>query len=363
MTQNAESLASIGTDEVTDSDLEEALRYVGVTIPSEHYNTCASHDAIRHFAMAIADDNPLWVDEEYARKTRWGGIIAPPSFLMSVNNGAATAGLKGMLRLAASWDIHYTEPVRVGTQFQTSTTIVDAALVERNRGGRMIRHTAETHYRDRDGRLLARGRCDSFRLPMKGGSSVGYVPRQPEYTSEEIGDIETQILAEIRRGAERLLPNEIKIGDTLGQVVKGPISLVDQLCWYAAYNMIAFGGWPLESAVRKRDQTGVRDLQLQHAAKTHADMARQVGMPGIWVSSPAVFSWFVQLLTNWHGDDGFLRRIRLAVRRPVVLGDTVWCTGLVKAIDGINVECELRGTNQIGEEVVHAAAWVELPRA
>ncbi|MEE9248894.1 MAG: MaoC family dehydratase N-terminal domain-containing protein [Dehalococcoidia bacterium] len=33
--------------------------------------------AIRYFAQAIGDMNPLYLDEEYARGTRHGGIIAP----------------------------------------------------------------------------------------------------------------------------------------------------------------------------------------------------------------------------------------------------------------------------------------------
>lgn len=35
---------------------------------------------IRRFAQAIDDPNPLYMDEDYARKTRHGGIIAPPLF-------------------------------------------------------------------------------------------------------------------------------------------------------------------------------------------------------------------------------------------------------------------------------------------
>ena len=36
-------------------------------------------DLIRHFADAMGDRNPLWRNTEYATKTRWGGIIAPPT--------------------------------------------------------------------------------------------------------------------------------------------------------------------------------------------------------------------------------------------------------------------------------------------
>jgi acyl dehydratase len=45
--------------------------------------TCeVSLTAIRRFARAIGDGNPLYVDEEYARETQWRGIIAPPDLLL-----------------------------------------------------------------------------------------------------------------------------------------------------------------------------------------------------------------------------------------------------------------------------------------
>ena len=45
------------------------------------YLTEATRDAIRHWAEALGDDNPLWLDADYARPTRWGTIIAPPTML------------------------------------------------------------------------------------------------------------------------------------------------------------------------------------------------------------------------------------------------------------------------------------------
>ena len=36
---------------------------------------------IRRFLEATTDENPLWQDEQYAKNTRWGGIIAPPVLL------------------------------------------------------------------------------------------------------------------------------------------------------------------------------------------------------------------------------------------------------------------------------------------
>jgi len=36
--------------------------------------------AIRRFAQAVEDPNPLWIDDEYARQTGYGGIVCPPGF-------------------------------------------------------------------------------------------------------------------------------------------------------------------------------------------------------------------------------------------------------------------------------------------
>jgi acyl dehydratase len=39
---------------------------------------------LQRFAQAIDDPNPLWQNEEYARKSRYGGIIAPPTFVLTI---------------------------------------------------------------------------------------------------------------------------------------------------------------------------------------------------------------------------------------------------------------------------------------
>ena len=47
-------------------------------------NEEATRMAILKFADGIGDPNPLWRNEEYAKKTRFGSIIAPPSWVFSV---------------------------------------------------------------------------------------------------------------------------------------------------------------------------------------------------------------------------------------------------------------------------------------
>ena len=46
---------------------------------------------IKKWARVNEDLNPLWFDEEYARNSRWGGIVAPPLFLMTIDAGTVPA--------------------------------------------------------------------------------------------------------------------------------------------------------------------------------------------------------------------------------------------------------------------------------
>jgi acyl dehydratase len=41
---------------------------------------------IHRFAVAVGDTNPLFYDEEFAEKTRYGGIIAPPTLIFELNH-------------------------------------------------------------------------------------------------------------------------------------------------------------------------------------------------------------------------------------------------------------------------------------
>ena len=36
---------------------------------------------IRHWVDALGDENPVYTDEDFARRTRFGGIVAPPTML------------------------------------------------------------------------------------------------------------------------------------------------------------------------------------------------------------------------------------------------------------------------------------------
>ena len=58
---------------------EQRSEIVGREFPSATADIEKGH--LKRFAEAIGDDNPLWNDELAARSMRYGGLIAPPTFL------------------------------------------------------------------------------------------------------------------------------------------------------------------------------------------------------------------------------------------------------------------------------------------
>ena len=91
--------------------------------------------AIMKFAEAIGDDNPLWTDEIIARKSKYGGLIAPPTFLRSIriDRPELPFDLPFTRLLDGGSDWEYFQPIRVGDHITAKSQITDL----QERAGRM----------------------------------------------------------------------------------------------------------------------------------------------------------------------------------------------------------------------------------
>ena len=112
--------------------------------------------AIRRFAEAVGDSNPLWSDEVAARKSRYGGIIAPPTFLRSMRLAQPELPFEipfnRLLDGGSEWE--YFEPVRSGDRISAVARIVE--LSERSgRLGTMLFLISETTYENHLGEVVA----------------------------------------------------------------------------------------------------------------------------------------------------------------------------------------------------------------
>lgn len=121
--------------------------------------------AIRRYAEAVGDPNPLYCDDEYAKKSRYGSIIAPPGFFgwatrpMSASEGLIglmealiVGGFAGILDGGMAYDFYL--PVRAGDTLVASPKVKD--VTEKEGKTRMMIVRFETTYFNQNGDLVAR---------------------------------------------------------------------------------------------------------------------------------------------------------------------------------------------------------------
>jgi peroxisomal enoyl-CoA hydratase 2 len=110
--------------------------------------------AIRVWAHAIGDDNPVYVDESAASAVGLNGIAAPPTFVQAAAHWAvgSPAGEDG--RLHAEQHFEYHRPLIAGDVLTVRTVTGDSWQKRGRRGGTLHFEETITEYRDRSAELV-----------------------------------------------------------------------------------------------------------------------------------------------------------------------------------------------------------------
>ena len=144
--------------------LTEEMRQQAIGRESDPVTTDVEKGAIIKFARAIQDDNPLFNDEVAARNSRYGGLIAPPTFLRSVGSLRPELPfelpLTRLLDGGSDWE--YFHPVRPGDRITSVAKITDVS--ERTgRLGAMVFMTVVVTYRNQLDQVVATQTSTSIR--------------------------------------------------------------------------------------------------------------------------------------------------------------------------------------------------------
>lgn len=139
--------------------------------------------SFRYFAQAIGDENPLYIDEQFARDHGYPGVIAPPTLVCETNQYAnlprESTGYAGHL-----WDIEIpnTRVLRGGNQYTfhqpvqpediLTVTWSIADMVERTsaKGNPMVIVTSRAQYTNQAGELLVTN-VETLIYQSRGGGS------------------------------------------------------------------------------------------------------------------------------------------------------------------------------------------------
>ena len=128
--------------------------------------------AIRYFALAVGDDNAVYVDDDAARDAGFDGVVAPPTFVCETNQYAhgqvSDEGyvghrwrlpLEDCREVRGGHEYEFGRPVVASDRLRVTWRIVDMVEKTSSRGTPLVVLTSETEYRDATGGdLLARNR-------------------------------------------------------------------------------------------------------------------------------------------------------------------------------------------------------------
>ena len=366
--------------QITERGLDQLRERIGVRIENSLEPWCheATRDNIRHYAHGIGDDNPLWCDPEYAANTKFGGIIALPSFLFACDRivSGYVGGLPGVHAMWAGADWNWHKPVRRNDEIRTEAWLKDLILHDTRFSGRAVQQIYHVDFFNQDGDKVAGADSWCFRTDRdqarETGTKYSELREKPikQYTDDELAEIFAGYAEEEVRGAETRYFEDIAVGDKLPTLVKGPMTVTGFIAYaqgwgglYIRANKLAWKQHHRHPGLGIKNKFGIPDCPER--VHWENDFATMVGAPAAYDYGPERCSWMTHHMTNWMGDDGFLRESKSQIRRHNPEGDTLFINGEVmgkREEDGKRlIDIKHQALNQDGELSIHGTGVVELP--
>ena len=377
------------SNEFQDDDIERGRLLLGVDVANAHreYIQTATYDNIRNFAHGCGNDNPLHCDPAHGAASRWGNVVAPGMMAGIINSpmrgdpmpSELKAKMKGLFRgihvfvSGGRWE--WFRPVYPGDTLYSFSGQESLEVKQSEFAGRSVIRVNRHVKINQRGEVVATYRVLMVLTERKTARKKGkYTEIKPaEYSDADIAKIDDIYAAEQVRGVTPRYFEDVAVGDTLGTMAKGPLTVTDVMCFHAG----GYGFWPYAPAPGRigyhnrqripafyiKNRYGVPDV----AQRLHWDdsWAQAIGNPMAYDYGVMRENYLYHYLTDWCGDDGMVVGLHDEIRKFNYMGDTQIVTGEVTAMREEHgrklVDVAVRMTNQRGEETLKSTATIALP--
>ena len=387
---------------MTELDTSDLDKWVGKPVVfAELWDPCNATD-IRRWVQAMDYPNPIHWDEEAARSSKFGGIVAPQSFAVCMDYGhgahpASIGKLPGshLIFGGEEWWFYGTA-IKPGDKLVQSRRFDGYSVAETKFAGPTVFARGDTVHRNQHGTLVAKERSTAIRYLRSEAVARGTYDKEKrapkQWSADELHTIERQRHAWIVSNRDGVSPHyeAVSVGDKLPKRVLGPHSVVTFANECRAFRQNIWGTWRWNPPAgvydpATEDRGYAADMTYDHqAAKIDPRLkdglyhgpssghinpakAERVGMGGAYGYGASMGAWFHDYIAYWAGHNGFIWHSKTQFRSPPFEGDVSYVEGTVaKKVDtsafGMpQVEIEVRMTNQQGQTILTGAAQVELP--
>jgi acyl dehydratase len=328
----------MAADTVLSVDLSDFFAYCRADLPQpEQNNYDVSRDNIRKVAYAIADPNALYLDEEFARQTCWGGVIAQPGYLYShgrqmhswpcsLGRIVDSEGYEYDLgdNMGDDWDLLL--PVRPGDTVRSHSRPMDAVAKRGGRLGSFVLATSESRFTNQRGELVAvmhgrSARWSGARQHERGALGSVYPPLPAGQTTRNVAGA---LFAPDR--ARRYDRHDVYFEDTF-EGMEIPERIIG----------------PLDTAQTARWRMHIADMVWPEAG---SPLVSEGHVPDYYAGGHMRIAWFGSLLMQWAGPNAWVRKVNWRNREWILVGFRYACRARItrkyKEDGHYYVECDLR---------------------
>ncbi|MBI2913114.1 MAG: MaoC family dehydratase N-terminal domain-containing protein [Chloroflexi bacterium] len=266
---------------------------------------------IRHWCEGLEDGNPLYTDEEFARKTEYGGIIAPPTMAQTFARAPfwppvpPEAGLAlpfvGYESLVQRNNLVFRAPLRPGDKLRGKSRLDEISPPRTTRVGTGHFVTTTRVLVNQRGEVASEWSLTVLRYPR--GSPVKQETPAPQRAAATAPPAPKTVLR--ARNPQETIPwNDVREGNELPAISKLPVTVTRLV-------MLA---------------NATRDFYAVHHDK---DYARANGARDIFVNNTGYSGFFNRCVTDWFGPLAKLRKLDFSMREMNCPGDILSGTGRV----------------------------------
>ncbi len=379
MTTDTIAPAREHTGRTSDEELARLRAKIGqrIEIKEAPYVTEVTRDAVRHWAWATGDRNPLYLDPAYAKASVHGDIICPPTMLYAFSRISIgyRGGLPGVHSMFAGSHWRWHEPIPLGQAINAEVTFKDLVEFPSRFADRMFKQVSSIRFVNDSGHEYAQAESWGMRVERtkaREKDKYGELKKEKtQYTREQLAEIAAHYAAEHMQGNEKLYWEDVEVGSEIPRVVRGPYTATTAVAFEQGWGGLfiwAHGFW--YDYLKRHPAAGIANdygiPEPPEAVHWDTALAQSVGVPEAYDYGPERISWVATMLTNWAGDHGFLEELYTEIRRFNLVGDLTWCIGNVVAKEPadkgrgrikLSVECR----DQRGELTAKGWAQVLLP--
>jgi len=390
-------------DNVVTMDTSDVDPRVGQAVVfAELWDPCNATD-IRRWVQGMDYPNPIHWNEEFARNSKFGGIVAPQSFTVNMDYGhGAPPSCVG--KIADSHLIFggeewwfYGTWVRPGDKLFQDRRFDGYKISDTQFAGPTMFARGDTVHRNQHGSLVAKERATSIRYLVSEALKRGMYDKDTRvpktWTNEELDEVSRLRHQWILSNREGTSPHysAVSVGDKLPRRVIGPHSLVTFANECRAFRQNVWGTWRWNVPEGIEDPWTTQDSGFSNAmtydeeasridprerdglyhgpSSGHINRAKaeKIGMGGAYGYGATMGAWFHDYIAYWAGHDGYIWHSLTRFRSPAFEGDVTYVDGeVIDKIDNspygtpvIQIRAEM--TTQTGDTILTGTAEVQIP--